>query len=386
MDEHILLVEDDLGDTFLVQELLRDAEEDFSIVCVRSLAEAASHVRLSTLCILLDLELPDATGLFGLTELLRLAPHAAVVVLTGLADRQRGVEAVAAGAQDYLVKGEIDGQLLGRSIRYAVERKRADDTARKLYEADVRREHNLRLQRGLVAHPLLRDPAFTWVSRYRPRGGDRLLGGDFFDAVELADGRLRMMIGDVAGHGPDEAALGVSLRIGWRTLVLAGQPEEDILPTLTDVLSSERHSDEIFATVCDVSVAADRSWAWLRLAGHPPPLFLEPITKPLSDELQGPPLGVVSRAEWHSIPVELGPRWSLLLYTDGLIEGRTAPMAGTRLGVEGLAAIASAAYRQDVDPPDFVDSLIAEAEALHGGPLSDDVALFFLSYAPSRRS
>lgn len=383
MGEHILLVEDDAGDAFLVMELLRDAEETFSTVCARSLAEATAHLGPSTACVLLDLGLPDVTGLEGLREVLRLAPHAAVVVLTGLADRQRGVEAVAAGAQDYLVKGEVDGLLLGRSIRYAVERKRADEAARRLYEAEVRHEHNLRLERGLVARPLLLDPALVWATRYRPGGGDGLLGGDFFDAVELADGRLRLMIGDVSGHGPDEAALGVSLRIAWRTLVLAGHPEEDVLPTLDDLLCSERLSEEIFATVCDLSVAPDRRSACLRLAGHPPPLCLEPAPEPLTEELRGPPLGVIPDGEWQSAPVELGPHWSLLLYTDGLIEGRVSPIAGTRLGVEGLMTVIAASHKPGIDLTAFANGLIAEAERLHGGPLGDDIALFLLAFVPS---
>jgi hypothetical protein len=175
--------------------------------------------------VLLDLGLPDAAGLDALQTILRLAPAAAVVVLTGLDDRQRGVDAVAAGAQDYLVKGEVDGLLLGRSVRYAVARKRADDAARRLFEAELRCAHNVRLERGLVPRPLLSDPDLVWVTRYRPRGGDSLLGGDFFDAVELADGTLRIVIGDVSGHGPDEAAVGVSVRIAWRSLVIAGLDE-----------------------------------------------------------------------------------------------------------------------------------------------------------------
>jgi DNA-binding response OmpR family regulator len=125
----VLLVEDDEGDAFLVRELLLDAGSDVDLLRARSIAEAAAHLVDSSVdCVLLDLGLPDASGLDALRSVLELAPNIAVLVLTGLSDEHRGTEAVAVGAQDYLVKGSIDGQLLTRAIRYAVERKRADES------------------------------------------------------------------------------------------------------------------------------------------------------------------------------------------------------------------------------------------------------------------
>ncbi len=220
---------------------------------------------------LLDLGLPDATGLDGLREILCLAPHIAVVVLTGLGDVGQGAAAVAAGAQDYLVKGEADSAVLSRSIRYAVERTRAEESSRLLLEADLRREHNTRLERGLLPDLLIDDPSLRAATRYRPGGGRSLLGGDFYDAVELADGTLRLVIGDVSGHGPDEAALGVNLRIAWRTLVLAGHRPAEVLSILDQLLCRERRDDFTFTTLADLSLAPDRHSVSLRLAGHPRP-------------------------------------------------------------------------------------------------------------------
>src|SRR3989440_12479891 len=88
-------------------------------------------------CVLLDLGLPDASGLDGLRQLLRAGTGVAVCVLTGLADEHLGMAAVAEGAQDYLVKGRGDGILLSRAIRYAVERRRADDNVRRLRRAEL---------------------------------------------------------------------------------------------------------------------------------------------------------------------------------------------------------------------------------------------------------
>ena len=205
----------------------------------------------------------------ALRLVLNAAPTLAVLVLTGVADEFRGIESVSYGAQDYLVKGNIDGELLHRAIRYAVERKRADESMRRLYASEARAAENARLERGLLPQPLVSDTGVQIVARYTPGRHQALLGGDFYDVVERADGALFLLIGDVAGHGPDEAALGVCLRIAWRTLVLAGVDPETILPAMAAVLTSERSSDEVFATVTMVRVDAGRSSRAV-LAGRTP--------------------------------------------------------------------------------------------------------------------
>ncbi|NEC51686.1 SpoIIE family protein phosphatase, partial [Actinospica acidiphila] len=96
-----------------------------------------------------------------------------------------------------------------------------------------------------------------FAARYRPGRSRALLGGDFYDVVRTPDGTVHAMIGDVCGHGPDEAALGVELRIAWRALTLAGLCGDQLLSTLQQVLEHERPDDEIFATLCTVDIAPD---------------------------------------------------------------------------------------------------------------------------------
>jgi serine phosphatase RsbU (regulator of sigma subunit) len=93
-----------------------------------------------------------------------------------------------------------------------------------------------------------------------------------------------------------------------------------VLPLLEEILRTERHFDEVFATVCDMSIAPDRRTARLRLAGHPTPLSIEPAVMPLPDDPRGPPLGIVDGGRWEPATIDLGERWSLLFYTDGLVE------------------------------------------------------------------
>ena len=90
-----------------------------------------------------------------LRTLLASDPLAAVCVLTGLDDEHLGTAAVAAGAQDYLVKGKVDGPLLVRAIRYAVERRRAETSMLRLREEQLVAAESARLERGLLPSPLL---------------------------------------------------------------------------------------------------------------------------------------------------------------------------------------------------------------------------------------
>ena len=370
----VLLVEDSEPDAFLVRELLDEAGSPFATRWVRTLGEARAVSPESVDVVLLDLGLPDASGLDALEQLRTALPGVAVLVLTGLADEERGTAAVSAGAQDYLVKGLVDGPLLARSIRYAVERRRAETELRRLYAAELQAAENERLERGLLPQPDVTDARLVVSSRYRP-GGDTLLGGDFYDVVETPDGVLHALVGDVCGHGPDEAALGVALRIAWRTLVLAGIDHDRLLPVLEDVLVRERRDEEVFATVCTVVVEPDRSALRLYLAGHPAPLLLGGVDggapSQLPDDLAGPPLGVLPGVAWGRRSVELGERWRLLLFSDGLVEGRAGE---DRLGVDGLLELARRC-QQYGETAALADHLITRARELHGEPLPDDVAV-----------
>ncbi|WP_433181287.1 PP2C family protein-serine/threonine phosphatase [Actinoallomurus sp. CA-150999] len=380
----ILLIEDDPGDAFLFEELLGEELPDARIVQARTLREARERLRPGIHCAVVDLSLPDAEGLDLLRAVLDMAPRSAVLVLTGRSDAAVGVAAVAAGAEDYLIKHEVDGPLLARAIRYALERKRAEDSERQLMEAELRSEENARIELGLLPVPLIDDPELQHHTRYRPGRERALLGGDFYDTVQTADGTVHLVIGDVCGHGPDEASLGVRLRMAWRTLVLAGHTGMDLLGTLDTVLGHERWSEEIFTTLSMVTIAPDRQRARFRMAGHPAPLlFGETTATALPDDAYGPALGLFPGSEWPAAEVELTGRWSLMLYTDGLIEGRVGG-GPDRLGTEGLVEMASAARAQGLTGDLLIDHLVTAVEALNGEALTDDLAVVMLSGKAAR--
>jgi len=390
----VLLVEDDDGDALLVEELLRDVDAPVVVRRARSLSQARTMVAEAA-CVLLDLGLPDSRGLQGLRQLLEVDPEAAIVVLTGEANEHLGEQAVRAGAQDYLVKGEVAGHMLHRVIRYAVERRRAEETQRELRVAQVQAQENARLERGLLPSPLLADPRLSVASRCLAGGQQHLLGGDFYDVVEAADGWVHALIGDVCGRGPAEAALGVCLRVAWRALVLAGRPADEILATLGQLLEHERQDDTMFATMCMLSVTPDRSTAWVRMAGHLPPLLVTQDGVRELDTPTCPPLGLGRVEHWAGAPVPLDGSWSVLLYTDGLIEGRIG-QGSERLGSEGLMELIRAALRvtpggngsvSTAGTPvggELLDRVISQVRELNGGDLDDDLAVLALGYSPDR--
>jgi serine phosphatase RsbU (regulator of sigma subunit) len=383
----VLLIEDDDGDALLVQEYLLEASAPVALERVKSITEA-KPLLAGAACVLLDLDLPDAHQLQGVHWLQEHVPEVAVVVLTGLADEHLGAEAVRAGAQDYLVKGQVDGALLNRVIRYAVERRRFEEMQQQLRVAQIYARENARLERGLLPSPLLSDPRLTVATRYRPGGGQMLLGGDFFDMVEAADGWVHVVIGDVCGRGPEEAALGVCLRVAWRTMVLAGRPMAEVLSAVQQVLEHERHEERLFATLCLVSVAPDRARARLHLAGHPPPLLLAPAGVTELAAPVGAPPGIAHVEDWPVTEVPLGESWTLLMYTDGLIEGKIS--AGPeRLGSDGLTKIIEEWLRADRpagpwqrQPRDerLLNSVVEQVRQLNGGDLDDDLAVLALGF------
>ena len=124
---HLLLVEDSPADARFFREMLRG--DPYSLTHVTRLEAALDALAGTSFhLVLLDLGLPDSKGLETLVQTLRVSARIPVVVLTGLADEETGLQAVRSGAQDYLVKGQVDRTHLIRTIRYAMERKQVTET------------------------------------------------------------------------------------------------------------------------------------------------------------------------------------------------------------------------------------------------------------------
>jgi signal transduction histidine kinase len=120
----VLLVEDDLGDADLICDLLELIDSiHFQVTQTRRLKDALQHLsQESSDVVLLDLSLPDSHGLATVSHVYTQVPTTPIVILSGLEDESLAIEALQKGAQDYLVKGQVDSNLLFRTIRYAIER------------------------------------------------------------------------------------------------------------------------------------------------------------------------------------------------------------------------------------------------------------------------
>jgi serine phosphatase RsbU (regulator of sigma subunit) len=197
--------------------------------------------------------------------------------------------------------------------------------------------------------------------------------------VETADGAVHVVVGDVCGHGPDEAALGVTMRVAWRSMVLAARPSTEVLTVVDQVFTHERYHANLFTTLCMLTVDPARTTGTLHLVGHPPPLL---ITDAGVRELKAPvrtPVGVGDGTRWPSCDVELGERWTVLLYTDGLIEGRVHDKR-RRLDVDGLIELVQDGLAAGLRDAVLLDHVINEVRELNGGDLDDDMAVVALSH------
>src|SRR5215211_46835 len=252
-----------------------------------------------------------------------------------------------------------------------------------LVEAEAQAELSRRLQSGLLPSLSLPDPALQLRTRYRPGHERALLGADFFDALPLADGTVALLIGDVAGHGPAEAAVGVALRSAWRALVLTGHGPGELLDGLDKVLACNRQSEELYATVCCCWIGPDRERVTVALAGHPPPLLARDGGVEVVEVPGGPALGILDGgAVWEAGQLEVGRDWTLLCYTDGLVEGRSAPGSRDRYGVEALVAAAAGLLGSGAGLDDALDRLLDLVREANGGDLSDDLAILCLTRDP----
>jgi len=252
--------------------------------------------------------------------------------------------------------------------------RRGDELRRSLLDA---------LRQGLVS--LVQDPevgSLSIASRYIPAEAAQVLAGDFYGEIRQPSGHVAVMVGDVAGHGPNAAAIATRLRASWRGLASVEVSAPETIRVLNEMLIAEhkRHGTAVaFATVCLVSIDAELATASVLLAGHLPPILVASGVARECDGPACPAIGIMESSEWHSYEVALpNAPWTLVLYTDGLVEGRSSPDGPRPLGTGRLIEMLATRTPPitDVD----ADAILAQVEQANGGPLPDDVV--FLAASP----
>jgi len=228
-------------------------------------------------------------------------------------------------------------------------------------------------QRGLA--PRVAPPPNVAVTTRYIAGEERMhLGGDFFDAVSLPTGDLAFVVGDVAGHGPHEAAIGAAVRAGWKSAAYSapGCPL-DWIHLLAQAFFEDRRFEE-FVTMCTGLLETATGRTQLISAGHVWPVLIKERASVVPMR-SGPPLGIELPRDWQITEVQLDAGDVLLVFTDGLVENRIAGRR-QRWGEEGLLRWLNG--QLDRDPTWRPDLDVMLAQFADGGSFADDVALMLI--------
>jgi serine phosphatase RsbU (regulator of sigma subunit)/CHASE3 domain sensor protein len=259
-----------------------------------------------------------------------------------------------------LMQREVQGER--DAVAAAARREAAQRTERELWET---------VQSGLLPERLPSVRGLRLAARYQPAERALLVGGDFYDAAVLPDGRLAVMVGDMAGHGAQAAAQAAGLRFGWRTLVSVNPNPAAVLAALNAQMAAPaQRAEGLFASIIYMLIDPRGSLSFAA-AGHPMPFFLTAtVCQPLEPILTGPLLGVFDEAEWPVTHASLPPGGTIVLYTDGLIEARRG---ADTFGIERACEVLAAERRSAVELR--VERLIDAARRHEDQSLRDDVVV-----------
>jgi GAF domain-containing protein/anti-sigma regulatory factor (Ser/Thr protein kinase) len=227
------------------------------------------------------------------------------------------------------------------------------------------REHHiaLTLQQSLLPEKLPELPRVSLAARYRP-SPQTTIGGDWYDALPLPDGRVALAIGDVVSRGLRAATVMAQIRTALRTYALDGDEPGTVLERVGRVVRGlERR--EMVTLVYAVLEPATRKLTYAS-AGHPPPLVVDDEGARFLEGAGGPPLGALPYSSYDEETVRLRADSLVVLYTDGLVERRDRSLD------DGMRQLAEAIESTDVLPEEVCDALF---DSLVDDATTDDVAL-----------
>jgi len=308
------------------------------------------------------------------------------------------VQAVHEGAQDFLIKGQVDGQLLVRAMRYAIERKRMSEQLGQY--AEELRSRNSQLQADFnmareiqeifmpqqyPTFPTYASPnesALRFSHRYLPAAA---VGGDFFNIFPITDTTGGIFICDVMGHGMRAALITAIMRgLVEQLRPVAADPGKFLTEMNRSLHAILRRTREPFLATA-FYVVADVSASELRFAsaGHPSPFHLrrrEGVVAPLKfcDPRHGPALGLFDKSAYPACRCSLAVDDIILLFTDGLYEIDNDEHE--EYGQERLLNAVGARMQLPMD--DLLDQLLGEVQAFSGKKdFEDDVCIVGLEAA-----
>ncbi|MEZ6062336.1 MAG: fused response regulator/phosphatase [Planctomycetaceae bacterium] len=243
---NLLLVEDNPDDAGLAQVYLRLGFGSVDITRVERLADAISAAAERKFdAVLLDLNLPDSSGVETFHKLSARLNGVPIVVLSGMDNNDMAAAAVGAGAEDFVIKGRYDADTLARSVRFAIERSTRMAAERELIS--MRSE----LSAAQTIQDSLYPAAAPEITGYEIAGGVRSAGtgcGDYYDFIPLQDGRLLIVVGDVSGHGMGSAIVMAETRACLHTLADVQIPPGRMMSSLNRLIC-ESAPEGMFVTL-----------------------------------------------------------------------------------------------------------------------------------------
>jgi anti-anti-sigma factor len=229
------------------------------------------------------------------------------------------------------------------------------------------------LQLSLLPQRLPQLDRLALAAQYLPGAAGTSAGGDWYDVVELGEGRVGIAVGDVVGQGPSAAAVMGQLRSALSAALLQGCPPAQALELL------DRFAARLPGALASTAACLVLDWQAGTVvharAGHPPPLLLSDGSATFLDAGAGAVLGAPGRQPYAEGRADVSPGATLLLYTDGLVERRGEPLD------TGLRRVAGAAARLAAAAPDRLTRDLL-AEVLDDSALPDDVAVIAARVTP----
>ncbi len=366
----ILLVEDDPDDVWVMRNLLSDRwDGPFKLTHVELLSAGLERVAEAPYdIILLDLSLPDSQGLESFFTMHARAGGVPIVVLSGYNDESVAVRAVQAGAQDYLVKGQVDDNLLVRSIRYAIERTRRHKAEAALRDASEEFRAAREIQQRLFPAAAPHCPGFDIAGAAWPA---KATAGDYFDYIPMLGDCLGVVVGDVSSHGMGPALLMSETRACLRTLVYGLSDVGEILTRANRTLSEDTH-DFHFVTLALARIDPAQCEVVYGSAGQRSYLLHSDRSVTLLDSTSMP-LGVDAATQVPTLPpIRLRSGDVLLLLTDGLIEAESVDRE--RFGMDRALNIVR--ERCNCPAVEIIAALCAALdEFCQSQPIQDDVTI-----------
>ena len=367
----ILLVEDDPDDVWVMRNLLADRwDGPIELVHVEMLSSGLERCGQGGIdVILLDLSLPDSQGLETFLLMHARAGEIPIVVLTGYNDAKTAVKAVQAGAQDYLVKGQVDDNLLVRSLRYAIERTRRYHVERELQATSEEFRIAQQIQKRLFPSKPPDLEGFDIDGALYPA---KATAGDYFDFIPMHNDCVGIVLGDVSSHGMGPALVMAETRACLRALAQAYSEVGEILTRANRVLTAA-DTDEFHFVTLTLARLDPRTRELVYASAGQRGYILDPSGDVTTLDSTSLPLGIDSRLEVPSAPsLTLRGGQVAAFFTDGVTEAES-PNQG-RFGTERALDVIHT-YR-DMPAREIIRMLHqAIGEFTHHRPQRDDITI-----------